>query len=246
MNNFKKMGMEMQEKLGMKFSPVGMSFSEEMPDKALHFKDNRKGCITPLIFQSAKGKVVTIDANTTGLPCAAFYLGYSKWIFPGIENFLSNQSVFGREPERLLKSPETAKEFVKSYIPKEKRTNTIVFKPLELFSKNEEPVLVIFFANADQLSALVYLIAYDAPMEERIVTKFASACMSIFTIPLEYANKGEKKAVWGLHDISVRKNLPKDLMTLTMPANLFKEIYENMSSSFLVTKNWEKLKHRNL
>ncbi len=117
---------------------------------------------------------------------------------------------------------------------------------MDLFVKDEKPELVIFFVNADQISALVYLITFGAPMEDRIVTQFASACMSIFTVPLKYANEGKKKAVWGLHDVSVRKNLPKDMMSLTMPYNLFMEVYNNINDSFIMTENWEKLKCRNL
>ena len=246
MKDFRTISLEIKEKLGMQLSPVGMLFSEKMPDNSLHLKKKRLGCITPLIFKSAKGKVVAFNDDSTGWPCSSFYLGYSEWIFPGIENFLSNESVHGREPERFLKSPKIAKEFVESYTPKEKRRNTIIFKPLELFLKSEKPELVIFFANADQLSALVYLITFGAPMEERIVTQFASACMSIFTVPLKYANEGRKKAVWGLHDVSVRKSLPKDLMSLSMPYNLFMEVYNNISDSFIMKENWEKLKRRNL
>ena len=116
---------------------------------------------------------------------------------------------------------------------------------MELFTKNEKPEIVIFFANADQLSALVYLVSFGAPAEERIITQFASACMSIFTVPLKYANEGKKRAVWGLHDVSARKNLPKDIMSFSLTYNLFMEVYNNINDSFIMTENWEKLKHRN-
>ncbi len=246
MYDLKKAGLDLKEKLGMKLSPVGVFFTNEIPEGALHFKKKGSGCITPLIFKSAQGKTVAFDDDTTGWPCSSFYLGYSDWIFPGIEKFLSNEGVHGREPERFMKDPETAKRFVESFIPESKRQGAIVFKPLEQFTDNEKPEIVIFFANPDQLSALVYLIQFGAPDEERIVTKMASACISIFTSPMRYAQKGEKKAVWGLHDISVRKLIPKDLMTLTLTYDLFTEVYENMNDSFIQTGNWAKLRSRNM
>ncbi len=246
MYDLKKAGLDLKEKLGMKLSPVGVFFTNEIPEGALHFKKKGSGCITPLIFKGAQGKTVAFDDDTTGWPCSSFYLGYSDWIFPGIEKFLSNEGVHGREPERFMKDPETAKRFVESFIPESKRQGAIIFKPLEQFTGNEKPEIVIFFANPDQLSALVYLIQFGAPDEERIVTKMASACISIFTSPMRYAQKGEKKAVWGLHDISVRKLMPKDLMTLTLTYDLFCEIYENMNGSFIQTENWEKLRSRNM
>jgi uncharacterized protein (DUF169 family) len=245
MNNYREIAIDIKEKLGMKLSPVGVLFSDELPEGALHFKKKGSGCITPLIFKSAKGKTVAFDDSTTGWPCSSFYLGYSDWIFPGIEKFLSNEEVHGREPERFMKNPETAKKFVESFIPENRRKGAVIFKPLEQFIEGEKPEIVIFFANPDQLSALVFLINFAVPDEERIVTKMASACISIFTSPMKYAQKHEKKAVWGLHDISVRKLLPKDLMTLTLTYELFMEVYENINESFVSTENWEKLKERN-
>ncbi len=108
MKDLRIISLETKEKLGMQLSPVGMLFSEKMPDNSLHFKKKGSGCITPLIFRSAKGKVVAFNDDTTGWPCSSFYLGYSEWIFPGIEKFLSNETIHGREPERFLKKSKTS------------------------------------------------------------------------------------------------------------------------------------------
>jgi hypothetical protein len=50
----------------------------------------------------------------------------------------------------------------------------------------------------------------------------------------------------GMHDISVRSKLPKDILTLAMPIELFGDIYNEMDNSFIITDNWEKIKERNL
>ena len=110
----------------------------------------------------------------------------------------------------------------------------------------EQPELVIFFANPDQLSALVFLTGFGAPLEDRIETRFASACMSMFTLPLKYAREGKKKAVWGFHDPSARMSIPRDLMTLTMTFDLFNEVWENARESFLGTETWDRIRNRNL
>lgn len=245
MSDYKRISNEIKEGLGMQFDPVGVCFSDRIPGDAMHFKKESRGCIAPLIFKSARGRVVAFDRPATGLPCASFYLGYSEWIFPGIEKFLSNENVNGREPERFIKTPELAREFIESFVPGKMRDNVIIFKPLGLFTESEKPELVLFFVNADQLSALVFLIGYGAPLEERIVTRFASACMSMFTLPLKYAEAGEKKAVWGFHDVSARKRLPRDLMTLTLTYDLFIEVVEHLGESFIQTETWDYLRKRN-
>lgn len=245
MRNLKSVSQVFREKLNMNISPVGVLLTDTIPEDSLHFKKKGKGCVATMIYNSAKGTVFAFDKDTTGLPCSAFYLGYTDWIFDGIEKFLSNECVWGREPERFIKNPEMAKEFVESYVPESHRKGAIVFKPLELFTEEEQPELVIFFVNADQISALQYLIGFKAPREERIVSRFASACMSVFTVPMEYAQKGEKKAVWGFHDISVRSKLPQDITSMTFTRPLFEEICEILDESFLHTEHWEKLMRRN-
>jgi len=52
--------------------------------------------------------------------------------------------------------------------------------------------------------------------------------------------------VWGLHDISVRRRLPKELMTITMPYELLTEINNDIDRSFVITDHWKELKERNI
>jgi uncharacterized protein (DUF169 family) len=239
-------GFKIKEKLGLEYSPVGMFFSDRRPEHAIGFKSKGNGCTVSLILASAKGKTVAFDKDTTGWDCSAFYLGYKSWIFSGIECFLSNGTIFGNEGERFIKTKSQAKAFVKSFKPNNINKRVTIFKPLDSFELNETPEIVIFFANADQLSGLVHLLHYKSPdIDDLIVTRFMSGCGSIVTLPMKYKNEGKVKAVWGMHDISVRLRIPKDLTTITMPYNLLIDIYNEIDSSFLITKNWENIINRN-
>lgn len=230
--------------MAMQYSPVGLYFADKKPDEAIGIKIPGSGCIIPLILTSAKGKTVAFDENSTGWECSAFHLGYKDWIFIGIEHFLSHGFLFG-ECERFVKTPKLAKRYVESLKPQEKTKGAVVFKPLERFSDSERPEVVIFFANPDQLSALVYLLYFDAPeREDRIVARFASACGSIITLPLRYAQRGEKKAVWGLHDIFARARLPKELMSFALPFDLLELMWKEMKESFLYTERWANIAQR--
>jgi uncharacterized protein (DUF169 family) len=241
----KKIGQDFKQALKMDYSPVGFYFADKKPEAAIGFKKSGHGCIMPLIFASARGKTVAFDKNSTGWACSAFYLGYTNWIFPGIEHFLSQGPWGGRTCERFVKTPELARSYVESLKPSQKTTGVAIFKPLEKFSNSEKPELVIFFANPDQLSALVYLLYFDAPeAEDRVVTRFASACGSVVTLPLQYARRGEKKAVWGGHDISARARLPKELMSFTLPFDLLVDMWKNINESFLRTGQWAKIAQR--
>jgi uncharacterized protein (DUF169 family) len=236
---------KLSERLGLKYEPVGFMFEDRKPEGALGFKKAGGGCIAPLIFNAAKGKTVAFDRDSTGYPCSAFYLGYTEWIFPGIEYFLSKGPLPGRECEFFVRTPEQAKEYVQSLKSGMMRDNAVIFKPLNMFGKDEKPLAVILFANPDQMSALVFLAHFNDPCSRnRIETGFASACISFFTMPLQYALKGEKKAFWGLHDIAVRSSFPADITSLSMPVHMYREICSHAGESFLYTENWEKLLER--
>jgi len=245
--DMKELAVSLKEKLGLGNLPIGMFFSETKPEKAMGFKTKGNGCILPLIFKSSQGKTVAIDQDTTGWNCSAFYLGYQDWIFDGIECFLSDGVVNGREGERFIKTSKQAKSFVKFYQPKTLNTKVTVFKPLSEFEKHETPEIVIFFVNSDELSALVYLLHFNSPeSEDRIVTRFISGCGSVVTLPMKLKKEGKMQAVWGMHDISVRKRLPKELMTLTMPYELLVEITKDIDQSFIITDSWKAIKERNI
>jgi uncharacterized protein YceK len=174
-------------------------------------------------------------------------LGYQNWIFDGIECFLSDGVVNGREGERFIKTAKQAKSFVEMYKPDNLNHKVTIFKPLSGFEQNEKPEIVIFFVNPDELSALVYLLHYNAPeRDDMIVTRFISGCGSIVTLPMKLKSEGKMQAVWGMHDISVRKRLPKDLMTITMPYDLLVEINSHINESFIITESWKAIKERNI
>jgi len=100
----KELAVSFKDKLGLGNFPIGMFFSETKPENAISFRTKGNGCILPLIYKSAQVKTIAIDKDTTGWNCSAFYLGYQDWIFDGIECFLSDGVVNGREGERFIKT----------------------------------------------------------------------------------------------------------------------------------------------
>ncbi|MGE5363161.1 MAG: DUF169 domain-containing protein [Bacteroidota bacterium] len=238
-------GGEFKERLALKYSAVGLYHTQDKPQYALEIKKPGQACVMPFIFQSAKGKTFAFSENTMGFACSAFYFGYKEWIFPGIEYFLSSGPFPGRECERFVKTPEMTRKYLEDIRMETKTEGYTVLKPLEDFTGSETPEVVIFFANADQISALVFLAYYDAPeSSDRVITRFASACASSVLMPLQFSRKNEDKAVWGMHDISARARLPKDLMTFALPYSFLKKMYDNMNESFFITHQWETIRNR--
>jgi len=229
-----------------KYKLCGVYFSNEKPGNALELKKKGNGCIVPLILKASTGLPLVVAEESTGWPCSAFYLGFQDTIFEGIEYFLSNKDDFFRPCERFIQNPVLAKSFVDNVHPVKADKHYLIIKPLEDFAVDEEPESVLFFVNADQLSALVFLSHYDAPESmDRVMAPFASACMALVTLPLKLARNNEQKAVMGLFDISVRTRLPQDLLSFAMSYSFLKKLASILPESFVTTENWGTLKARN-
>jgi hypothetical protein len=238
------MGLDFKRELALEYLPIGLRYQSSFPDHAQGFKAGGAGCIMPLILNAAKGRTVAFDESRIGWPCSGFYLGFRDTIFPGIEYYLSNGPI-ARECERFVGSPELVKLYLDDVQHRPLATGVAVFEPLETCPDGVIPELVIFFANPDQMSALVFLAQFENPMTDQcVVTRFASACGAVSALPLRYARRGEHKAFWGMQDISARARLPKDLMTLAMPLEMARTMHANMSQSFLRTTQWSKLVQR--
>lgn len=229
-----------------KYKLCGVYFSNEKPANSLEIKKKGSGCIVPLILKASTGVPLVVSEESTGWPCSAFYLGFQDTIFEGIEYFLSNKDDFWRPCERFIQNPTMAKAFVDNVHPVKSEKKYLVIKPLEDFDADEKPESVLFFVNADQLSALVFLSHYDAPESmDRVLSPFASACMALVTLPLKLARDNEQKAVMGLFDISARTRMPKDLLSFAMPFSFLKKLAAILPESFVTTENWATVKARN-
>lgn len=260
--------------LHLRFDPVAVVWSDERPNDALGFKKGKWGCVMSLFAQAAKGRTVVFDRETFGcwgggvglgfgnqylnVPggIEAFYhflsignvrQGSSRKITDTLCNFLNNHFLdqFMRG-ERYLQSPERVKRFVENLPIIDVPTPYVCFKPLShIDSTKETPVVIVFVANPDQLSALVILANFGRNNFESVVTPFAAACQAIGIIPYREANADNPRAVVGLIDITARKNVRKvlgsDLLTFAVPLKMFHELEEYVEDSFLQRDVWQSL-----
>ena len=228
-----------------KYKPCGIYFSDSKPENSLELKKKGNGCIVPFILKASTGAPFVVSEESTGWPCSAFYLGFQDTIFEGIEYFLSNKDDFWRPCEKFIKTPALAKSFVDNMNPVKPDKKYLIIKPLEDFGECEEPESVLFFVNADQLSALVFLSHYEAPESiDRVLAPFASSCAALVTYPLKIARNNDNKAVIGNFDIAARIRMPADLLSFAMPYAFLKKLAGFLPESFVTTHNWETIKNR--
>ena len=111
-------------------------------------------------------------------------------------------------------------------------------------AEGETPKVVVFLANADQVSALVVLANYRRESNENAIIPHAAGCQSIGIYAYREAEAWRPRIVVGLNDLSARKNirrLGKDLMTVAVPFGLFQEMEDDVEGSFLERSTWKSL-----
>lgn len=228
-----------------KYKPCGVYFSDTKPENALEIKKKGNGCIVPLILKASTGVPFVVSEDSTGWPCSAFYLGFQDTIFEGIEFFLSNKDDFFRPCEKFIQNPVLAKSFVDNVNPVKPDKKYLIIKPLEDFSFGETPESVLFFVNADQLSALSFLMHYDDPESlDRIVAPFSSSCMATITFPLKMARNNEERAIIGNFDIAARTRMPADLLSFALPYRFLEKMAAFIPESFFTTHSWGTIRER--
>jgi uncharacterized protein (DUF169 family) len=261
--------------IGMKLEPVALVWTDEKPAQAVEFAANRWGCVMFHLALAAKGKTAVVSRETFGCFGGGVGLGFGNKYrdFPGGEecfcHFLSDgnaDSAEGRaigqqmaeaggghmaddflHGERYLKDPKAVAQFVRALPMTDIPAKYVVFKPLSETDLDTENVRSItFFADPDQLAALVVLANYEADTNENVVIPFAAGCQSIGIYVYRECEKEQPRAVVGLVDISarnsVRKQLGADVMSFSVPPSLFRRMEQNVPGSFLERPSWQTLK----
>ncbi|SCM78404.1 conserved hypothetical protein [uncultured Sporomusa sp.] len=237
---------EIAERLKLRYAPVAVLFTNEKPEKALEFAEGRWGCAAAMLTAAAKGRQAVFSRSTFGCPGGSVGLGLGNMYpnFPGgFEYFLSIGKEGYREGEAYKKTPELAESFVEALPIQEIPEQYVVFKPLAEATA-EEPRVVVFYANPDQLSALVVLANYGRPGNDNVMIPFGAGCQSTCLIPWNEASQERPRAVVGMTDISARPVIDADLLSFSVPFCMFKEMEANVAGSFLDKHAWQKVVKR--
>ena len=264
--------------LNLKYSPVTITWTDEKPQKALEFKQGKWGCVMWMLAASAaRGRTAVFSRETSGcwgggvglgfgnrylsfpggIECFSYFLssGNEQWdkgrgTAREIEGFVTGDFLEDfLHGEGYLKSPELVKDLVENMPLMDVPSRYVVFRPLKASDpEREQPRVVVFLVNPDQLSALVILANYGRKGTENVTIPYAAGCQTIGIFPYREAESDTPRAVVGLTDISARKNirrqLGKDLLSFAVPWKMFLEMEENADGSFLSKRTWNMLSSR--
>jgi uncharacterized protein (DUF169 family) len=260
--------------LKLRHDPVALLWTDERPEHALQFHQEKWGCVMAMFAQAALGKTVAFDRNSYGCLGGGVGVGFGNLYLNwrgGIDcfyGFLStgnegkeNATAIADEirktgrklaVERFLhgegyvKNPDLARKFVASLPMVDIPNRYVVFKPLsEVDCEKETPVVIVFVANADQVSALVSLSNYGRGTLDNVVVRAGAGCQSIGILAYEENERDQPRAVIGLTDTAARAytaaTLGHDVLTFAVPYTMFLELEGNVPGSFLERETWKSL-----
>jgi uncharacterized protein (DUF169 family) len=237
-------------------SPVAVILTDFRPEGALQFKEGRWGCVGSTLIAVSKGRTAVFDRQSFGCPGGGVGLGfgnqYEKCDF-AIDALLSTgdaavaaemrRSTRMGEGERFFKTPELVRGWLGSVPITDVPTEFVVMKPFEQLTAEDDPALVIFLVNADQLSALAVLSDYSRGSGESVIARFGGACQSILFGYAE-AQRAEPRGIIGFFDIAQRRHVSRETLSFTAPWSLFLEMEGNVVGSFLEMEDWRELQAR--
>jgi uncharacterized protein (DUF169 family) len=270
------MNSQITDAIGLKTHPVALIWSDTLPEGAVSFKPGRWGCVMAVFATvAAKGRVGAFSRETYGCWGGGVGLGFGNCYqtFPGgikgFCGFLANgnkDSAEGRaigsqmagwggarmaddflEGERYLKDPQATERFLASVPMRDIPARYVVIKPLSLADPERDDIKsVTFFADPDQLSALVVLANHTDPDRENVTVPWAAGCQVIGIFGYRELEREHPRGLIGLTDISarntVRPALGRNVLSFTAPWPLFQHMERNVDSSFLHRQSWRELR----
>jgi hypothetical protein len=241
-----------------KHPPIALVWADDKPEGAMQFQEEKWGCVMWLAASAAKGRPAACDIKSFG--CIGGAEGFYHFLSSGIEGWPEGAAVAERikpfmraeaydnflHGERYLKTPAQVKRFVAALPTTEIPKRYVLFRPLaDVDPDRNRPQTVLFFADPDELSALVVLANYGQGDNENVIIPYAAGCQTIGIYPYREARSERPRAVVGMTDLSarvyLRKQLGGNLLSFAMPFALFREMEGNVAGSFLERHTWQKL-----
>ncbi|MCP3924966.1 MAG: DUF169 domain-containing protein [Desulfobacterales bacterium] len=253
------------EVTGVDEVPMGIYFSDKKPDDGYSPKFNDLptrekeinneivwqkifadfSCVLGKIWLARKKKTAAyFSADQFGCPGGAFWLGFLKPQTDTINHYVSTGIPDRMKGELYCDSPDHLKQILEYIDPEPAPNKYCIFKPLNSFTKKEQPEFVTFFVRPESLAGLHQLATFVTNDPEVVVSPWSSACGSLVVWPMYYQAKGLNKAVLGGWDPSGRKFFKTDELSFTIPASMFTDMLNRYDESFLKTSTWKNVQKK--
>ncbi len=243
--------------LGLSEEPMGIFYTQNKPAKGCCPKPqtplcrlsresnsevNWNSCVLGKVRRARREKTAAyFDQEHYGCLGGAFFMGLKSY-YESFEPALLSTGIPGKmEGEHYVDSPETGQLFYDAFEPPKAIAPVLVIKPLSLFTKDQQPEIVVFFPNRNTMMGLNALTVFLTKNPDAVQMPFGVGCCSMISWPRKLLSQGKKQAVIGGFDLNCIKYLKKGEVTYTVSYALFLEMLEHWPKSVLGTRAWKRL-----
>jgi uncharacterized protein (DUF169 family) len=252
---------ELDDRLGFADHALAVFYTDDKPADAIHpqsgivpREENLKDgtfdwdtsekiypCVLAYVRRTRRSGVTSyFDSDHFGCPGGGCYLGLAE-MSPMVPYFVSTGKEGLFEGERLVKSPELVRRFVKEWNIQKAPKKYCVIKRIDKLAPGEEPEVLVFFGHADPLSGLMNLVNFASEDWNSVIAPFGAACGTIVLFPLQEAKSEKPRAVLGSFDIAARPFVEPDYMSLALPRPLHDKVLAEIDNAFLNTRSWKRV-----
>ena len=249
------MASELSDRLHLDLEPVGVFLSNTASECDTTAEPGRRNCIVPFLLSAARGKVVGISEEACTCPGGTvgccFGDGFARKN-PNIHHMLSQglgddappqAPIHLREGERFFCTPELALKWRESVPYSSAGFPRVVFAPESRWDGIGTPDLVLVFADADRMSALITMLGFHNGRTVNAIVPYGAACHSIVYAAAQIGAP-EPMAIMGLFDISQRGPALAKYLSLTMPHAIWQDMQRDLDKSCLTTHAWKQIEAR--
>ncbi|MFX1555257.1 MAG: DUF169 domain-containing protein, partial [Promethearchaeota archaeon] len=224
--------------------PIAFYYTDEVGSVQTVKPPTGHRCVIADLSGVQSGNSLCFSIDSIGCAGGRRYFGFTHEVMPDFEYFLSCGIPGKLEGERYKKSAELVNEAMKKMPEFTAPARYIVFKRWDMLEEQDDPDVVIFFAQPDVLSGLFTLANFDVADPNGVFAPFSAGCGSIVQYP--YLEKASQlpRGVLGMFDVSARPWIPGNVLAFSVPMNKFVRMVEDMEESFLVTPSWDKVRRR--
>ncbi len=236
------------EILGIKLKPVAIYRQDTIPDDASVPTDHCS--IPPLLMKCARlGTKCAADREHVFCHGALSGFGFggmynrehSCWLASDIPEEHKGEISHGGKGE--FKTPGIAKlqlDAIKDYGDGK---DAIVFQELDSALEENRPIeVVVFLVDPTRLSALTLLAGYSktTPGPAAIIP-YGHACQQVYALPRSEGETDDPHAIIGMTDIYARRFVPPDVMSFSVPFNLYKRMEKDIDTSYFCRGKWPEM-----
>lgn len=222
--------------------PIGLYYADDTGDTPEASVSKGWRCFIGDLIKVRNGNSLCFCNETIG--CGKRFLGFTQDLRPDFDHFLSCGIEGKVKGERYKKSPEIVKDLFSKIPPHIAPKKYLIAKRWDLFTENDNPEIVVFFATPDVLSGLFTLSGFEETDQNCVISPFGAGCATIISYPYQELAKENPRAVLGMFDVSARPMVPNNVLSFSIPWPKFVKMIHNAEESFLITEAWKKVQSR--